>query len=129
MYSNSVGRRDMQAIPGNANLIAKDFKAFNAGYNYYVEDKNKPDEYVWKAKEVVYENNGEKIYTERDAYAAKDTITFSEPTGLSVGRQQINRMVNLILTTLLLAAIVTTVVIVVTAVRKKTRYDDKDILS
>ena len=25
MYSNSVGRRDMQSIPGNANLITKDF--------------------------------------------------------------------------------------------------------
>ncbi len=23
MYSNSVGRRDMQTIPGNANMIAK----------------------------------------------------------------------------------------------------------
>ena len=32
MYSNSVGRRDMQTIPGNANMIAKDNKAYLAGY-------------------------------------------------------------------------------------------------
>lgn len=128
MYSNSVGRRDMQSIPGNANLIAKDFKAFNAGYNYYVQDANSPDTYTWKAKEVKYEG-GETIYTERDAYAAKDTITFSEPTGLSIGRQHINAMVNMILTILLLSAIVTTIIIVVIVVRKKAVYDDNDLLN
>ena len=128
MYSNSVGRRDMQSIPGNANLIAKDFKAFNAGYNYYVQDANSPDTYTWKAKEVKYEG-GETIYTERDAYAAKDTITFSEPTGLSIGRQHINAMVNMILTILLLSAIATTIIIVVIVVRKKAVYDDNDLLN
>ena len=127
MYSNTAGRRDMQAIPGNANMIAKDYKAYEAGYK-----KNYTDD-TWYANEIEYtsgtgvDSQMYKVYTERDAYAARDTVTFSEPTGLSLTRQRINIIVQIILIGLIIAAFAT-IGVTVTIVLKKTKYDDIDIL-
>ena len=128
MYSNTAGRRDMQAIPGNANMIAKDYKAYEAGYK-----KNYSDD-TWYANEVTYtsgtgtEAATYKVRTERDAYAARDTVTFSEPTGLSLTRQRINTIIRIILIGLIIAAFAT-IGVTVTIVLKKTRYDDRNILN
>ena len=127
MYSNSVGRRDMQAIPGNANMIAKDNRAFLAGYikAYNADTKT----YEFKTQTVTYTKDGQSITvnTERDAYAARDTVTFSEPTGLSLERQKANKTIRVLLASLIIAAIAVVAAIVVTAVRKN-KYDDTDIL-
>ncbi len=127
MYSNTAGRRDMQAIPGNANMIAKDNRAFMAGY---IKSYNSATgEYEFKTQTVTYTKNGENITvnTERDAYAARDTVTFSEPTGLSLTRQKANKTIRILLASLIIAAIAVVAAIVVTAVRRN-KYDDNDIL-
>lgn len=156
MYSNPVGRRDTTAIPGNANMIAKQEAAYKAGYDRIHEDQltdevknNLPSE----AKEVVEDENGEKktyyflpksvaiddsksenelgktsVTTERDAYAAKDTVTFSEPTGLSLERQKANMAIRIILLSLIIAAVGIMIATVVVVFRK-TKYDDIDLLS
>ena len=123
VYSNTAGRRDMQAIPGNANMIAKDYKAYEAGYKKVYTEEN-----TWKANEVTYDN-GEVVKTERDAYAAVDTITFSEPTGLNIERQTINKIINVILVGLIIAAIAIIAVTVVIVFKKTRTYDDQDILN
>lgn len=116
MYSNTVGRRDMQTIPGNANMIAKQTDAFKAGAN-------------WSGDEVVVElADGQRVTTERDAYAARDTVTFSEPTGLSIERESINKVIRIILVSLIIAAIAV-IIATITIVVKKTKYDDKDLLN
>ncbi len=151
MYSNPVGRRDTTAIPGNANMIAKQAAAYEAGYDRRYETKITDEELPEEAKDVVEDENGDKktyyflpksvevadsksetgktkITTERDAYAAKDTVTFSEPTGLSLERQKANMAIRIILLSLIIAAIgimIATVVVVF----KKTKYDDSDLLS
>lgn len=145
MYSNPVGRRDTTAIPGNANMIAKQAAAYEAGYDRIHEDQLTDDvktklpseakdgEYYFLSKSVeVADSKSEtgktKITTERDAYAAKDTVTFSEPTGLSLERQKANMAIRIILLSLIIAAIgimIATVVVVF----KKTKYDDSDLLS
>ena len=156
MYSNPVGRRDTTAIPGNANMIAKQEVAYKAGYDRIYEDQltddvknNLPSE----AKEVVEDENGEEktyyflpksvaiddsksenelgktsVTTERDAYAAKDTVTFSEPTGLSLERQKANMAIRIILLSLIIAAVGIMIATVVVVFRK-TKYDDTDLLS
>ena len=156
MYSNPVGRRDTTAIPGNANMIAKQEAAYKAGYDRIYEDQltddvknNLPSE----AKEVVEDENGEEktyyflpksvaiddsksenelgktsVTTERDAYAAKDTVTFSEPTGLSLERQKANMAIRIILLSLIIAAVGIMIATVVVVFRK-TKYDDTDLLS
>jgi len=120
MYSNTAGRRDMAAIPGNANMIAKDNKAYLAGY-IKAYDSNSQS-YVFKTQTV----NG--VNTERDAYAARDTVTFSEPTGLSLARQQANKTIRILLASLIVAAIAVVAAIIVTAIRRN-KYDDGDILN
>lgn len=142
MYSNPVGRRDTAAIPGNANMIAKQEVAYKAGYDRIhedqLDDKDKADEakdgnYYFLAKEVEIadsksETGRTTVKTERDAYAAKDTVTFSEPTGLSLERQKANTTIRIILLSLIIAAIgimIATVIVVF----KKTKYDDNDLLS
>jgi len=135
MYSNAAGRRDMQAIPGNANLVAKDKKAYEAGYNRIVETdgsgnvvKNGEEiVYKWQAKEVKDDTGAVIMKTERDAYAARDTVTFSEPTGVSLQRLTVSRIINVILVALIVAA-VTVIVITITMVLKKTRVDDEHLL-
>ena len=159
MYSNTAGRRDMYAIPGNANLIAKDSVANMAGYNRYVmnsvggtvqstqqflkqaSDQGRTEE---ELENAAREANGgmfvssmvggvgatsanEPVRLERDAYAARDTVTFSEPTGLSLERQKMNQIVRFILLALTIAAIAV-IVITVSMVVKKTKYDDKNII-
>jgi len=141
MYSNTAGRRDMQTIPGNANMIAKDKKAYEAGYNRVVKVENGNvvkgadgnTVYEWRYKEATIadeEADGKvkTVHTERDAYAARDTVTFSEPTGLSLERQKINTIIRIILAGLIIAAIAT-IAITVMIVIKKTKYDDKDIIN
>ena len=156
MYSNPVGRRDTTAIPGNANMIAKQEAAYKAGYDRIYEDRlsdEKKNTLPTEAKEVVEDENGEKktyyflsksvaiddsksenelgktsVTTERDAYAAKDTVTFSEPTGLSLERQKANMAIRIILLSLIIAAIGIMIATVVVVFRK-TKYDDTDLLS
>lgn len=124
MYSNTVGRRDMQTIPGNANMIAKQTDAFKAGTNWSGDGLN-------GEKIAVELQDGEKVTkvtTERDAYAARDTVTFSEPTGLSIQRETIDKVVRIILVSLIVAA-VAVIVVTIVMVAKKTKYDDKDLLN
>lgn len=128
MYSNPVGRRDTEAIPGNANMIAKQKPAYEAGYDKVAKkDAQGNVTYEFQSKTTKLANN-ESITTERDAYAAKDTITFSEPTGLSLQRQKANVAIRVILGVLIVAAI-TIMIITVVMVVKKTKYDDDDIAS
>ncbi len=128
MYSNPVGRRDTEAIPGNANMIAKQKPAYEAGYDKVAKkDAQGNVTYEFQPKTTKLANN-ESITTERDAYAAKDTITFSEPTGLSLQRQKANVAIRVILGVLIVAAI-TIMIITVVMVVKKTKYDDDDIAS
>lgn len=123
MYSNSAGRRDMQTIPGNANMIAKEQEAFKAGSNWKQTVELSEGRQDDEGNELVT-----GVTTERDAYAARDTITFSEPTGLGLQRESINKIVRIILISLVIAAIavITTTIILVI---KKTKYDDKDLLN
>ena len=123
VYSNTVGRRDMQAIPGNANMIAKDYKAYEAGYKKVYTEENS-----WIPNEVTYDN-GEVVKTERDAYAAVDTVTFSEPTGLNIERQTINKIINIILVGLIIAAVAIIAITMVIVFKKTKVYDDQDILN
>lgn len=128
MYSNPVGRRDTEAIPGNANMIAKQKPAYEAGYDKVAKkDAQGNVTYEFQPKTTKLANN-ESVTTERDAYAAKDTITFSEPTGLSLQRQKANVTIRVILGVLIVAAI-TIMIITVVMVVKKTKYDDDDIAS
>ena len=128
MYSNPVGRRDTEAIPGNANMIVKQKPAYEAGYDKVAKkDAQGNVTYEFQPKTTKLANN-ESVTTERDAYAAKDTITFSEPTGLSLQRQKANVAIRVILGVLIVAAI-TIMIITVVMVVKKTKYDDDDIAS
>ncbi len=131
MYSNSVGRRDTEAIPGNANLISKQLPLYKAGYNYnYAAIDLEPDKrYQPKEAEVADTTAAGKtiIKTERDAYAPRDTVTFSEPTGLSLRAENINKAVKIILTSLIVAAVLIIATTVTVVVRKR-KYDDEDIL-
>lgn len=128
MYSNPVGRRDIAAIPGNANMIAKQKPAYEAGYDKVAKkDADGKVTYEFQPKSTQL-SNGETVLTERDAYAAKDTITFSEPTGLSLQRQRANIAIRVILGVLIVSA-VTIMIITVVMVVKKTKYDDDDIAS
>lgn len=145
MYSNPVGRRDTMAIPGNANMVAKELAAYEAGYDRVYkdqltdEDKQKlpveaqDGDFYFVAKSATIadskaEGGKTTITTERDAYAAKDTVTFSEPTGLSLERQKANMAIRIILLSLIIAA-VGIMIATVTVVFKKTKYDDNELLS
>ena len=77
--------------------------------------------------ELTLKNAGEEVKLERDAYAARDTVTFSEPTGLSLKRQRMNQIVRVILVALTIAAIAV-IGITVGMVVKKTKYDDKNLI-
>ena len=124
MYSNPVGRRDIAAIPGNANMIAKQRPAYEAGYDKVAKkDADGKVTYEFQPKTTTL-SNGETVLTERDAYAAKDTITFSEPTGLSLQRQRANVAIRVILGLLIVAAIAIMVITVVMVV-KKTKNDEE----
>lgn len=123
MYSNPVGRRDTEAIPGNANMIAKQRPAYEAGYDKVAKkDAQGNVTYEFQPKTTKLSET-ESVTTERDAYAAKDTITFSEPTGLSLQRQKTNVAIRVILGILIVAA-VTIMIITIVMVVKKTKYDD-----
>ena len=52
MYSNTAGRRDMAAIPGNANMIAKFNPAWQAGYtiDYQAKYNEKTNHYPNKTR-------------------------------------------------------------------------------
>lgn len=126
MYSNPVGRRDTEAIPGNANMIAKQKPSYEAGYDKVAKDTGNGNvTYVFQPKTTQLKNN-EVVKTERDAYAAKDTVTFSEPTGLSLQRQKADVTIRVILGLLIVAA-TTIMIITIAMVVKKTKYDDDDI--
>lgn len=126
VYSNTVGRRDMEAIPGNANQIAKEVVAYKAGYQYDYQNTGYSQQTV-EVKDTKSDTTKKEITTERDAYAARDTITFSEPTGLSLDRQKINTTVRIILVLLIVAA-VSVIGITVVMVIKKTKYDDNHLI-
>ena len=72
-----------------------------------------------------YSANENAIEWERGTKRA--TVTFSEPTGLSLERQKMNQIVRFILLALTIAAIAV-IVITVSMVVKKTKYDDKNII-
>ena len=135
MYSNVVGRRDTKAIPGNANMIAKQKPAYEAGYDRVVmkdengnvlKDDNGNARYEFKPKTTTIAAGTAE--TERDAFAARDTVTFSEPTGLNLQRQRMNMAIRVILVGLIISAIAIMIATVV-VVFKKTRYEDEDIVN
>ena len=121
MYSNTVGRRDILSIPGNANVIAKELPAHNAGYDR-VNDEFKP-----KQANITVGNELVTVNTEPDAYAAKDTVIFSEPTGLSLQRKNANTIIRIILLLLIIAAVTIISAIIVMVLKKTKTYDDKDL--
>ena len=121
MYSNSVGRRDMASIPGNANMIAKERPAYGAGYNKV------GGEFIPKQADITVDNKVYTINTEPDAYAAKDTVVFSEPTGLSLQRETANTIIRIILVSLIIAAVAIISTIIVMVLKKSKTYDDKDL--
>lgn len=96
VYSNVAGRKDPLSIPGNANYIAKEKPAYQAGYN-------------WTTGEIA---------TERDAYAARDTVTLSEPTGLSTRRIIMNDAINGIAIIIMISVIAITVIVVLEKTKK-----------
>ena len=98
MYSNTAGRRDTSAIPGNANMIAKDNRMEWAGYNRIHNN----GEYHFIAKEQKADDGTLISKSERDAYAAKDTVTFSEPTGLSLSRERERAVIRVVIITIAL---------------------------
>lgn len=134
VYSNTVGRRDMKTIPGNSNMIAKQQASWKAGYqiDYAAKSADGATSDIGYFKPIdvqVSDGNSDMIIkTERDAYAARDTITFSEPTGLSIGRQMINKVVSIILIILIVSAIAV-IIATILIVFKKTKYDDKELLN
>ena len=121
MYSNTVGRRDILSVPGNANVIAKELPAHNAGYDR-VNDEFKP-----KQANITVGNEIVTVNTEPDAYAAKDTVIFSEPTGLSLQRKNANTIIRIILLLLIIAAVTIISAIIVMVLKKTKTYDDKDL--
>ena len=93
-YSNTVGRRDMMAVPGNAEISRGAFEAAT-GYknNSLIADYE-------GAKEI----DGKHLNGERDT-AAADLLTFTEPTGLdSQEEAKTNYMVIALSASIALAA-------------------------
>ena len=126
MYSNTAGRRDMAAIPGNANMIAKFNPAWQAGYTIDYQAKyndNSTNDVPYFRPNTGIPVGSSNVETERDAFAARDTVTFSEPTGLSMIRENIDMTVRIILISLIAAAIVVVTLIILLALKKRT-YDD-----
>ena len=76
VYSNTVGRRDAEAVPGNAEIARGEF---TAATGYSEDDGTILTDYKG-AKDV--EQNGTKysLNGERDTDAA-EFVTFTEPTG------------------------------------------------
>ncbi len=68
------------------------------------------------------------LNVQRDSYSARDTVMFSEPTGLSSGRIRMNQIVRVILIGLTIAAFAV-IGITVGMVVKKTKYDDKNLIN
>ena len=108
VYSNSVGRRDLETIPGNAFSLAKEAPVYKVGYNVYVDpevDEGKAEKMFERLSEdytlaneieVEGKTNTFKVSMERDQYAARDTITFSEPTGLYVNRNLVKNIIAIV---------------------------------
>ena len=108
VYSNSVGRRDLETIPGNAFNLAKEAPVYKVGYNVYVDpevDEGKAEKMFERLSEdytlaneieVEGKTNTFKVSMERDQYAARDTITFSEPTGLYVNRNLVKNIIAIV---------------------------------
>lgn len=86
MYSNPTGRRDVNSVPGNAMVIAKNDGFWNAGFNS-VLDYERGDYLNWT------------VYPENDAYAT-EYITIIPPTGIglmSLIRTNITQIAGLIM--------------------------------
>ncbi len=148
IYSNTVGRKDMRTITGDANQLGKTKSVTQVGYNIYVDtvskENNQPvygsvaDFFKAKADTNAKEadmkvNSGEDdplggLNVQRDSYSARDTVMFSEPTGLSSGRIRMNQIVRVILIGLTIAAFAV-IGITVGMVVKKTKYDDKNLIN
>ena len=148
IYSNTVGRKDMRTITGDANQLGKTKSVTQVGYNIYVDTVSKEnDKPVYgsvadffkakadtNAKEADMKvKSGEDdplggLNVQRDSYSARDTVMFSEPTGLSSGRIRMNQIVRIILIGLTIAAFAV-IGITVGMVVKKTKYDDKNLIN
>ena len=76
-YSNTVGRRDEMAVPGNAEVHRGEYLAAT-GY-----DDGKLDTTYTGAKEVVIDNNTVHLNGERDT-DSPSYVTLTEPTGISI---------------------------------------------
>ena len=116
----------MAAIPGNANMIAKFNPAWQAGYTIDYQAKyndNSTNDVPYFRPNTGIAVGSSTVETERDAFAARDTVTFSEPTGLSMFRENIDMTVRIILISLIAAAIVVVTLIILLALKKRT-YDD-----
>ena len=135
VYSNSVGRRDLETIPGNAFSLAKEAPVYSVGYNVYVDPEidegNAEKMFERLAEDYTLENeidvdgktNTFKVSMERDQYAARDTITFSEPTGLYVNRNLIKNIVAIVA----IIGMIGTISITLYVIGKRTRAMCKNI--
>ncbi len=134
VYGNSVGRRDMETVPGNANILAKDLPVYKVGYNVYVDSEldggiaentfaRLAEDYTLETViELKGNKNTYKVAMERDQYASRDTITFSEPTGVGISRMIIRNIITLLEIVIMVGIIV--ICLVVTR-RKLIRKADK----
>ena len=132
VYANSVGRRDMETVPGNANILAKDLPVYKVGFNVYVDSEldggiaentfaRLAEDYTL---ETVFELKGNKntykVAIERDQYASRDTITFSEPTGVGISRMIIRNIITLIEIIIMVGIIVISLVVTRRKMSKQT---------
>ena len=132
VYANSVGRRDMETVPGNANILAKDLPVYKVGFNEYVDSEldggiaentfARLAEYY--TLETVFELKGNKntykVAIERDQYASRDTITFSEPTGVGISRMIIRNIITIIEIIIMVGIIVICLVVTRRKISKQT---------
>lgn len=102
-YSNTVGRRDMQSVPGNAEIARGEFTAAT-GYDEISKDLVLDYE---GGKEVSNAGTNYHLNGERDTDAA-EFVTFTDPTGKS-GMTSKDRTNLIYLVVILIAGIATAV--------------------
>ena len=114
----------METIPGNAYSLVKEAPVYMVGFNVYVDpiidegiaektfDRITEDYTLAKEIDIDGKTHTFKVAMERDQYAARDTVTFSEPTGLLVKRALIRNIINMIATVVMIIVITGTSTVV-----------------
>lgn len=119
-YSNTVGRRDAQAVPGNAEIARGEFTAAT-GY----ENGSVVKEYTG-AKEVTEDGTLYHLNGERDTDAA-EFVTFTDPTGInetSIFRSNIEYLIAIGIACIILAGGIAAIKLKVVDVPEMKRLTD-----